>query len=109
MALPEEPLGWLDSYNRAHFDQPFRYIVRMGLVAQALAVLDEDGETPNHAERLVMAKRILGVPNNGFLEEMTERAAEILALAGLDASDEFAVNQAIIARSDQISLVFGPA
>jgi hypothetical protein len=102
-------MSLLDAYRTAHFDQAFQGLVRMALLAQSLAVLQEDEATPNHAARLAMAKRLLAVPSSAFLDGMVERACEVLALGGLDGSSpEVAIVAAIAANADLISTTFAP-
>jgi|SRR5581483_369648 len=100
-------MALLDAYRQAHYDVQFQLQVRMALLAAALGVLDEDPAGPTHAARLALAKRILAVPNNGFLVELTERACEVLALDGVAAdADAATVLAAIAARTDQIATTF---
>ena len=105
-------MSLLQQYETAR-DQRFQAVVRMALLAQARAVLDEPDTTPAHDARLAFAKRLLSVPQQhaerGFLEVITERACELLALAGLSAaSDEALIVQAIAGEATLIARTFAP-
>lgn len=98
----------LESWRTAHTDQQFNAIVRMALNVTALAIIDEKADVPNHAVRLVLAKRVLS--EDAFLDSLTVRACEVLALGGLNGqSDDKTILGAIGQRVDQIAGLFAPA
>jgi hypothetical protein len=67
-------------------DESFRAVVRIALGRTVLAVIAEDPETPNHADRMTLASKVME-----RLDWYVGQTSVVLAGQGLDASspDEY--------------------
>lgn len=95
-ALAEAQVTYLDRVTLSR-DNDFRARVEYAAISTALGIVNEPGDTANHAQRMVMAKRLLGDPTAWATRIALAVVYHLTTATPTDADIQTATNSALVA------------